>query len=446
MSDPPSTLPPALLAKLKKRGIVKAAVEEEEDKEADLPLNWRVVVEKGSDSKYYWNTVTGATVWDRPIAVTDGPDALDAADTAASLAASTSADPTRDALMAAAVLGAKQDPGSIGPSLMKKAYDAMIAAEVADDVPDEHDADSATPVPSGLGVVDALQASEVATAAAVVEDSGAAGDQPIRYDTCWKCGKKKNVLPDGICVQCAHAVSKRAAKATLPRPPPQAGVQHLGAHPGAPVGGFPSVVHAPQPPPMLAASGHPGAHAHVHKRQRMDGHPRPPMPPPGMRGHGMGGPSGPAPAFGHSGHVGPMRPPFPQHFAQQPPPPPHGQHFNMGMPPQTHPQHHTMPHHMVRAPPPQHPPPRHPPPQHHQYAHPPQHHTQHGPPMPGSMPARPPPHATSSAPRAQRARPHRPPPTQADGFDPMDPSAYSDTPVGNWGRGLAQSTDPATNM
>eukprot|EP00035_Acanthoeca_spectabilis_P014335 m.272798 g.272798 ORF g.272798 m.272798 type:complete len:442 (+) comp16112_c0_seq3:356-1681(+) len=435
-TDTPSTLPPALLAKLKKRGIVKS--EPALVPEPDLPPNWRVVVEKGTDSKYYWNTVTGATVWDRPTHPNDDPTA-GPSDTEAPSSDGPQPPASNVSSSAAAAAAAAAEGGSvIGPTLMKRAYEALVLNEIPDDVEEGEPPAQVPPTTAALPHVDVLSGPQDFGPAV----STVAADAPIRYETCWKCGKKNQVLPDGICMKCARVVNKKMGNAPPPQPPQAVGFAHMA------------------PPPMLM--GMPAARQQVpdSKRPRLEQHPRPPPPLHHQR-------QGPPPPQHH------QRPPPPQHGGPEPRRPP--RHIpSHGFPPHgPPPPHHAMPphgprpgvapHHHHRPPPPQQQhfgghPPRGPPhfarPPRPQYGHmppPPPHHPHQPPPHcprpPGPQHAfrPPPPRAAPHAPPGgfRPPRQHRPPRSQNEHVeaDPMDPSAYSDTPVGVWGNGLDQASN-----
>ena len=65
--------------------------------------------------RYYWNTVSGATSWDRPTEPAEGANAAPAAPAESELGEGAAA------VMAALAAAAKDDPSVIGPSLMKRA-------------------------------------------------------------------------------------------------------------------------------------------------------------------------------------------------------------------------------------------------------------------------------------------------------------------------------------
>eukprot|EP00035_Acanthoeca_spectabilis_P014334 m.272794 g.272794 ORF g.272794 m.272794 type:complete len:245 (+) comp16112_c0_seq2:356-1090(+) len=178
-TDTPSTLPPALLAKLKKRGIVKS--EPALVPEPDLPPNWRVVVEKGTDSKYYWNTVTGATVWDRPTHPNDDPTA-GPSDTEAPSSDGPQPPASNVSSSAAAAAAAAAEGGSvIGPTLMKRAYEALVLNEIPDDVEEGEPPAQVPPTTAALPHVDVLSGPQDFGPAV----STVAADAPIRYETRW---------------------------------------------------------------------------------------------------------------------------------------------------------------------------------------------------------------------------------------------------------------------
>jgi hypothetical protein len=65
--------------------------------------------------RYYWNTVTGATVWDRPTEPAAGAEEAAPSSTEGGLGHGAAA------VMAALAAAAASDPSVIGPSLMKRA-------------------------------------------------------------------------------------------------------------------------------------------------------------------------------------------------------------------------------------------------------------------------------------------------------------------------------------
>eukprot|EP00045_Choanoeca_perplexa_P006907 m.60232 g.60232 ORF g.60232 m.60232 type:complete len:336 (+) comp13846_c0_seq1:252-1259(+) len=285
-----TSLPPALAAKLAKRGVLKLGKKKRFDPyEDDLPLGWHAVIEVASGDVYFWNTVTQHTQWTVPTkpaaatAVSLHNHAMMAQHEARRMAQQQLAQQhPQSGLAPPAGLPPPAGPGS-NPNLQPLGGGAQPP-------PSTDPSDGSDPAPKRPKPNDPNMDPEFAGRLAALRGGGGPPQPPLqaqaltpgglvlnKQEKCWKCGKK-GVLPDGTCPACASKLGR------LPPPnmgmPPQYPIQHPPPH-----GGFP-----PPPAYQQAMQGfrppHPGhghpppghamrqamQHAPMHPNQRLPAH------------------------------------------------------------------------------------------------------------------------------------------------------------------------------
>eukprot|EP00039_Didymoeca_costata_P002278 m.58963 g.58963 ORF g.58963 m.58963 type:complete len:272 (-) comp11208_c0_seq1:189-1004(-) len=240
-------LPPALAARLAKRGIIgesKASIDENAENQTEagtasasenrqpdsqLPPGWRQVIDKGSGDRYYWNTDTNVTSWERP----------------------KQGDPT---------------PPKPPPQVEKHSGDKRTFHETVAKIETK---EKEEPIDHALQArIKALKEGTATKLPKVMPSKdptgrgasrGASFDglvQPGAHETCWKCGRKRP-LQTGLCARCTQQMNakqgiKQVPIQPLPRlrfPPPQMQGPFLG-HPQQ------SGLHQWRPAPPYPVGGH----------------------------------------------------------------------------------------------------------------------------------------------------------------------------------------------